>query len=424
MTRSRNSDIMKDMKNERQEIYNAASNMKRSVLNFANHISKGVTKPTKNFIDDMLYGLMVSQDVKLTKIAGSLNEEQKLKHTEERLRRNVNTFDDTEIIADNYMKKVVKKCRKDTVLIIDDGDIAKPYGSNFEGLSQVRDGSTGAIVKGFPMVGMIALTDDKLPLPIYESIYSYEKDFVSANAETFKALDFADKYFDKKNIRVFDSGIITEKLMNTGVNFIVRAVGNRHVIWGGKSLSILEVAKKFKGKYSLKYVDKTGKKRECNTWITPIEMNGFSLNLVICNGVGEKPLMLLTNVFDDDKSICNTLVKCYIMRWKIEEFYRFKKQTFNFEDIRIMNLKGMNTINLLLNILIGFLSMKSTDGQDKPVIVALINQVKQIYNPKNILYSVCAGLFIVMIIANTGLPPNIQPVNNIQFCFFENFIGS
>jgi len=413
-------------RNERQAVFNAASNMKRSVLTFAGHISKGLTKPLKKFINDMIYGMMVSQDVKLTKIAESLKEESKLKYTEERLRRNINDFEQGEVIADNYMKQVVKKCRKDTLLLIDDGDIAKPYGSDFEGLSEVRDGSTGKIVKGFPTVGVIALTDDKLPLPVYEKIFSYKKDFVSVNDETFKALDFADKHFSKGNIRVFDRGydsnIVTEKLLDSEVLFIVRANDVRTVIHKGISTTMTELARKFKGKYSLKFEDQKGRKKDCKISITQIELPRFpgkTLNLVICRGFSEKPMLLITNVFDNDDSICKAVVKCYLLRWKIEEFYRFKKQTFNFEDMRVMTLKAMNNLNLLLNILIGFLSMKSTEGQDKPIIVVLINQVKRIYTPKNILYSICAGLFVVMTIANVGLnspKSHPQPSGFVQTC--------
>ena len=405
------------MKNKNREIYNAASNMKQSLLRFAGHIGKGLKKPTRNFIEDMLYGMMVNQDVKLTEIGRGLNEECKLKYTEERLRRNVNDFDENEAVADNYMQRVIKKCRKDTLLLIDGGDITKPYGSKFEGLCKVHDGSTGKIAKGLPTVGVIALTNDKLPIPVYENIYSYEKDFVSENNETFKALDFVDKYFDKSNIRVFDRGydsnIITEKLLDSKVRFIVRVNNDvRTVIHKGDKINIEELAAKYKGKYALDFENQKGKKTHCKIFVTPIELPAFSgqiFNLVICKGFSDKPMLLITNVFDDDNAICMTIVKCYLLRWKIEEFYRFKKQTFNFEDIRVMSLKAMNNLNLLLNILIGFLSMKSTESQDKPIIVSLINQVKRIYEAKNVLYTICAGLSIVFSIANTGLhpPPNL-----------------
>ena len=420
------------MNNKTREISNAASNMKTSVLTFANHISEGLKKPQKKFVAEMLYGMMVSQDVKLTKVGESLKEECKLKCTEERLRRNVNDFEESEKIADNYMKRVVRKTRSDTLLLVDDGDISKPFGSNFEGLCEVRDGSTGKVTKGFPTVGIIALTDDKLPVPVYENIYSYTQNFVSENHETFKALDFADKHFSKDNIRAFDRGydsnIITKKLLDSCVKFIVRINNNvRTVIHKGEEINVAKLAAKFKGKYALDYTNQKGKKSHCKISVTQIELPKFPgeiFNLVICNGFSDKPMLLITNVFDDDNAICKSIVKCYLLRWKIEEFYRFKKQTFKFEDIRVMSLKSMNNLNLLLNMLIGFLAMKSTNGQDKPVIVALVNQVKRIYEPKNILYSVCAGLMVVMMIAGVGLrPPPVHESGYVQMCL-ENFVGS
>ena len=363
--------------------------------------------------------MMTAQDVKLTKIGAALKEDIDLKCTEERLRRNLAAFDKTTEIQDNYMTKVLKKCRQDTLLLIDGGDISKPYGSKFEGLSKVHDGSTGRIEKGFPTVGMIALTDDKLPLPVYEHIYSYEKDFISQNNETFKALDYAKKHFSNDNIRVFDRGydssIINKKLLDSEVKFIVRMTEKRNVIHNGKTQNILDVAKKFKGKYRLDFGNQKGQRLECKVWITPIMLDGAELNLVICNGLGQKPMMLLTNVFNDDNAICTSLVKCYLMRWKIEEFYRFKKQTFNFEDIRVLSLKSMNNLNLLLNILIGFLSMKSTGNANKPTIVVLINQVKRIFEAKNVLYAICGGIVSAFALVGTGLAGYFSPPPSLPF---------
>jgi hypothetical protein len=415
---------------ERQAIYNAASNMRRSVLTFGKSICRDMNKVGTRFVGEMLFGMMTAQDVKLTKIGAALGEERKLKYTVERLYRNLNGLESQESMTRNYMEKVTTKCRRDTLLLVDGGDIAKPYGTNFEGLCQILDGSTDRIEKGFPTVGVIAMTEDKLPLPVYEKIFSYEKDFVSVNDETFKALDFVEEHFSKENIRVFDRGydssiIINEKLLESGVRFIVRMTEKRNVIYNGKEMNILDVAKKFKGKYRLDFENQKGKKVECKVWITKIIMDGTTLNLVVCNGFGEKPMMLLTNVFDDDNAICTSIVKCYLMRWKIEEFYRFKKQTFKFEDIRVMSLTSMNNLNLLLNFLIGFLSMKSTDKEDKPIIVALINQVKRIFDPKNVLYTVCAGIFIVFAISRLSLPPTHPPpsASSAQLSFFS-FMGS
>ena len=409
--------------------YNATNNLKRSLLSFSENITKGLTKPEFRFVFDMLYGMMVSQDCKLSKIAEGLKEPMELKYTHIRLQRNLRDFEKQDIVADNYMKRVVKKCRKDTVLIVDAGDITKPYGSKFEGLCKVHDGSTGKIEKGLPTVGMIALTDDKLPLPVYEKIFSYTNDeFESINKETFGALDFADNYFEKENFRVFDRGydskIVTNKLLETKVKFIVRANDKRLVIHNGKEQNIMAVAKQFKGLYSMKFEKEKGEVANCKIWITPIKLPAFpkeNLNLVVCNGIGNKPMILITNVCDDDKKICKTIVKCYLMRWKIEEFYRFKKNQFNFEDIRVLSLKSMNNLNLLLNILIGFLSMKSTDKSDKPIIIFLINQTKRLFEAKNCLYAVCNGILACFAKVNLGTRHYFHKPQFRQLSFFDGF---
>jgi len=135
-----------------QDVYNAVSNMKRSVLNFAKNMCRGLKQSDVRFVSQMLYGMMSAQDVKLTKIGAALKEKIELKCTEERLRRNLAVFDKMNEIQENYMKKVTKKCAENTLLLIDGGDISKPYGSKFEGLSRVHDGSTGRIEKGFPTI--------------------------------------------------------------------------------------------------------------------------------------------------------------------------------------------------------------------------------------------------------------------------------
>ena len=78
----------------------------------------------------------------------------------------------------------------------------------------------------------------------------------------------------------------------------------------------------------------------------------------------------------------------------------------------------MNNLNFLLNLLIGFLSMKSTDKADKPIIVALVNQVKRIFHAKNLLYPLCAGIFAVFAITKLALPTNLPAVFHGQLAWF------
>jgi hypothetical protein len=66
-----------------------AGKIKSQITRFLHKISGGFKKPTRKLIVQMLYGIQASKDVKLSKIARSLNEEIALIETENRLSRNL-----------------------------------------------------------------------------------------------------------------------------------------------------------------------------------------------------------------------------------------------------------------------------------------------------------------------------------------------
>jgi hypothetical protein len=40
-----------------------------------------------------------------------------------------------------------------------------------------------------------------------------------------------------------------------------------------------------------------------------------ALNLVVCNGLGKEPLLLLTNLKSDDARLCVTITKVYLPKF-------------------------------------------------------------------------------------------------------------
>lgn len=111
-----------------------ASNLKRGILRFSEKISKGLSRPEYKFVSQMMYGLLCSQSCHLSKIGRALDESIKLKKTIERLSRNLSEFTGGLQLFENYIKKV-KGCINDrSILIVDDGDIIKPYSTKMEGL--------------------------------------------------------------------------------------------------------------------------------------------------------------------------------------------------------------------------------------------------------------------------------------------------
>jgi len=300
--------------------------LKRGIYNFCGKVSRGFYRPVQKFITDMVYGFYSGQSCYLTSIARELKEDIALDKTVERLSRNLMNFDDTDnTLTENYFLEVKKTFNDSTLLIVDDSDISKPCSSKLEGLCRVRDGSTGEIADGYWYAGISALTaGQKQPIPVYSRIYSsVEESYVSNNAETLKSLEFLSSHFPKTNIRAldrgYDGGYVFDYFIRRDENFIVR-MNDRLLLHKGKKILLKELARRYKGKYSLKFEAKNGKKADCKISIVPVSLPDYpdkKLNLVICAGLGKEPLFLLTNLDSNDNRLCVTVTKVYLMRWRI-----------------------------------------------------------------------------------------------------------
>ena len=74
------------------------------------------------------------------------------------------------------------------------------------------------------------------------------------------------------------------------------------------------------------------------------------LYLVVVKGFGIKPMMLLTNcaVNIRKKESIWKIVEYYLTRWKCDESYRYIKQCYNLEDIRVRSYIGIRNIVVLV----------------------------------------------------------------------------
>ena len=387
-------------------------NLKRGIFNFCEKISKGFSRPIQKFIAQMVFGLIACRSCFLSDISRKLNENIALDKTVERLSRNLMTFEGGEKLHECYFQIVKKSFDDSTILVIDDSDISKPCSSKLEGLCRVRDGSTGEITDGYWVAGVSALTaGQKQPIPVYSRIYSSEeKDYKSNNAETLKSLEFLSKHFPKTQIRAldrgYDGGYIFDYFIPRKETFIVR-MNDRTVLYKGEKISLCKLAGRFKGKYSLNFKTKNGKKSNCKISIVPVSLPGYPdvpLNLVICNGLGKDPLLLLTNLKSDDNRLCVTITKVYLMRWRIEEYYKFKKQGFGFEKFLVRSLQSIRNLDLLLTIAIGYIGMLSEKVKESVEVLEVIEASKRLYGlSKFTFYAIADGLFAIFSKSYTGI---------------------
>lgn len=74
------------------------------------------------------------------------------------------------------------------------------------------------------------------------------------------------------------------------------------------------------------------------------------------------------------------VARTYFSRWKIEEYFRCKKQMFQFENFRVRKLKAINALNFYITLCMTFLAMTSMESETNALKVSLIkaaNPVKE-----------------------------------------------
>ena len=411
-----------------------AYELKRDISIFSNKISIGLKRPKMKFITQMIYGLLEGNKTHLSEIARSLKEPITLKKTIERLSRNLNNFDDGEKVMDNYINLVKQNIKDDhSVIIIDNSDIAKPCSKKTESLTEVRDGSTGEIVKGYQTIEAAVLTSNgKMPLPVYEKVFSAaEKGFISETHENIQCLKSLSSHFGNKCIRTLDRGFDANEYFRYFIKnkerFVIRLKMNRNVIFNNKTQNVLDVANKYKGNYSLKFKGQNKKKIDCKISYIPVSLCEFpkeELTLIVVYGFGKIPMMLLTNLKSPEKKKISLLVtKVYLMRWRIEEYFKFKKQQFDFEDIRVLSLKSIRNFNLIVTITVGYIGIMTSEKTDCIFFKELKECSKRIYDiPKFIYYAIGYAIENILVKTKVGIQSFIpKNFKSQQFNIFKYF---
>ena len=389
--------------------------MKREILNFSEKISKNLNKSENKFIKDIEYGIAASGSSLISNISRSLNEDIKLKNTIERLCDNLNNFDKEEIIYNNYINEIKDLFGEEPVALFDDSDITKEYGIKFEDLDDVIDASSQdkKITKGYHVCEAVILTsNEKQPISTYSKIYSCKSDnFKSKNTYTIESIKSVINVLNKPFTGVFDRAYDDNKIINymeeTNNYFVIRMNDRRTFIFKNKKKNCYEEAIKRKGKIRMELWFDDNEVHEVYVSHTKVKLpsNNKEYELVICYGLSEeRPLILLTNRKIKSKEDVIKIVRLYFSRWRIEEYFRAKKQEYEFENIRLRTLKGINNLNLLLTIHIGHMNKLAEEMNKKLLSIKIIEASKSLRNKIVVWMSQFArGIKKILSYARTGI---------------------
>ena len=336
--------------------------LKAQLTKFSSQLCAGLSKPLERFVGQMLFGIQASQDVKLSNIARRLKEDIPLIKTEDRLSRNLKAVELEAELTSQLAKMASQRVDANTVLCLDLSDIRKEYAKKMEYLAPVRDGSSGEVHAGYWLCDVTgAEVNGSEIVPLYQKLYSAEAEgFVGENAEVLAGVDLVRTYTQGRGIWTVDRGgdrkKLLEPLLDRHERFVIRSTGRRFVI-DRKNVrgSVAELGAKCRLRHQARIVKiEEGQEKTYNLryGVEPIRLVGRPerLSLVVVAGFGEDPMLLLTNALDgtrDSQSLW-WIARIYLTRWKIEETFRFIKQSYNLEDIRVMKYRRLKNLVVLV----------------------------------------------------------------------------
>lgn len=123
----------------------------------------------------------------------------------------------------------------------------------------------------------------------------------------------------------------------------------------------MDVAGHYKGNYCMDFKDKSGRAIHCKMSCIPVILCEFpdrELVLTVVYGFGEESMLLLSGLkMQEKKKLCRIIAKAYLLRWHIEEYFRFRKQQFELEYLRVMSLQSIRSLNLLATLAVGYIGL-------------------------------------------------------------------
>ena len=357
--------------------------LKRDILSFTNKISNKLSKPDRKFTADITYGMLAAGSCLLTDVVDQLHEDTKKVNSVERLTRHLNKGIPNKALQ-SYLQTVRKWVTDEPVIHIDDSDIIKPNGYKFEALDTVRDGSKSnasknVLEKGYHVTEACVITKSNHPVSIYSRIHSSkEKGFTSINNITFDAMERGKAMFGKATFvmdRGYDDNKMFLKLDELKQDYVIRLTTKRKLLFHNKWVPATELRNRRKGKIKTPVFYK-GKQREAylshvNVKITASRKDVY---LVLVYGITEHPMMLVTNKELKSKDDVIRIARLYFSRWRIEEYFRCKKQVFKFENFRVRKLKSINALNFYITLCMAFLAQISMKSETNALKVSIIKK--------------------------------------------------
>ena len=172
------------------------------------------------------------------------------------------------------------------------------------------------------------------------------------------------------------------------------------------------------------YEEGKERKRRVQYNALEVKLPGYDhrLFLVVVKGFGEEPMMLLSScaVERHRKESVWRMVEYYLARWRCEESYRYIKQCYNFEDIRVRSYISIRNIVALVLAVSYFASVYLGQNIKLKMLVERIFLVsKRFFGvPSFFNYAIADGIYNLLFPDKSALRGVKQTdLDDFQLCF-------
>lgn len=370
----------------------------RKFARFVTSVTRGLQKPQRKFISDVLYGMLVGRSVVLADIARALREPCRLIHTEKRLSRMLGSPRlDAGLLQRNYLRRARTEL-KGCVIAVDGSDISKPHARKMPFLAHVRDGSKsrGPSFGRTPEAEKMAITNPGYTLlqaeavglaghhiPLWMGIVSSaDPAFQSEAGELREMMVRLTRYVPAEAIWVFDRGYDSNRIFAlldvATVRFVVRIKAQSRYIFvldeHGEFKKLKEEGiaagippihpfkvERWRGRRADRTDLRLGWAKVKLQGYTPSgSAKGYSENwytLVTVQRGTMTPMVLLSNIKVESQQDAEVIATAYFHRWGVEESTRFEKQGFGLEAVRVLTWERLQRLLLLAMMAYGFLAV-------------------------------------------------------------------
>ncbi len=317
------------------------------------------------------------------------------------------------------------KITDEMTIAIDPGDIMKPYAKAMEKLCGIYDGSRGEGAQGYHLCQVTAanLEHNKI-VPLYcEAFSSQEKDYISTTEKIKSAINKVIVKTGTAGVwaidRQGDCNEIIEHFISNKLKFVTRLKLNRWLLTYNKNGGIVPVqAERLSVHASTPYKARITKIEDGKETVIDITFGTTKvalhdkpdqwMNAVIIKGFGQHPMILLTNKEPDSKEPKDVykIVETYLTRWKCDECYRYIKQAYNLEDVRVRSYNGIRNLTAIVHAIAYFTSIyMGMNLKLKLMVQKVFILSKRFFGiPSFFHYAMADGIFELLKKSNKGVP--------------------